>query len=93
MVRRVTSTEDGFSHLFTRILIFSWLWQPDRGPAVPKFGDWDETDPAAAEGYTQLFNLVREEKQSDTGKVPTMPSETSNSTTQKQANENTKVNL
>lgn len=63
---------------------------PDRGPAVPKFGDWDETDPAAAEGYTQLFNLVREEKQSDTGKVPTMPSEMSNSTTQKQANENTK---
>lgn len=63
---------------------------PDRGPAVPKFGDWDETDPAAAEGFTQVFNLVREEKHSDTGKVPTMPSETSNSTTQKQANENAK---
>ncbi|XP_057766303.1 RPM1-interacting protein 4-like isoform X2 [Salvia miltiorrhiza] len=63
---------------------------PDRSPAVPKFGDWDETDPAAAEGYTQVFNRVREEKNSETGKVPVMPTETSNSSTQKQANENTK---
>ncbi|KAG8362930.1 hypothetical protein BUALT_BualtUnG0022200 [Buddleja alternifolia] len=50
---------------------------PDRGPAVPKFGDWDETDPAAAEGYTHIFNRVREEKNSETGKVPVMPTEAS----------------
>lgn len=74
-------------------LIFSCLWQPDRGPAVPKFGDWDETDPAAAEGYTQVFNLVREEKNNETGKVPVKPTETSYSSTQKEANENGKVNM
>ncbi|KAH6809078.1 hypothetical protein C2S51_026861 [Perilla frutescens var. frutescens] len=66
---------------------------PDRSPAVPKFGDWDETDPAAAEGYTQVFNRVREEKHSETGKVPVMPTETSNSSNQKQANENAQVNI
>ena len=74
-------------------LIFSCLWQPDRGPAVPKFGDWDETDPSAAEGYTQVFNLVREEKNSETGKVPVKPTETSYSSTQKEANDNAKVNM
>lgn len=30
---------------------------------VPKFGDWDESDPASAEGYTHMFEKVREEKQ------------------------------
>lgn len=76
-----------------RVPDLSFLWQPDRSPAVPKFGDWDETDPAAAEGYTQVFNRVREEKNSETGKVPVMPNETSNCSTQKQANENAKVNM
>ncbi|KAL7105820.1 hypothetical protein ACP275_07G069700 [Erythranthe tilingii] len=64
---------------------------PDRSPAVPKFGDWDETDPASAEGYTQVFNRVREEKHSETGKVPIMPTETSYSNSQKQCrNDNSK---
>lgn len=82
-----------FSPLFTGVPDLLCLWQPDRSPAVPKFGDWDETDPAAAEGYTQVFNRVREEKHSETGKVPVMPNDTSNSSTQKQANENAKVNM
>ncbi|PIN21961.1 hypothetical protein CDL12_05337 [Handroanthus impetiginosus] len=56
---------------------------PDDSPAVPRFGEWDETDPAAAEGYTQIFNKVREEKHSETGKVPTVPTETSYSIDQK----------
>lgn len=73
-----------------------WLdfgfWQPDHGPAVPKFGDWDESDPAAAEGYTHIFNRVREEKQSGTGKVPAITTETSYSNGQKQyGNDNQKV--
>ncbi|KAE9450711.1 hypothetical protein C3L33_17385, partial [Rhododendron williamsianum] len=37
--------------------------QPDHGPVVPKFGDWDESNPASAEGYTHMFEKVREEKQ------------------------------
>lgn len=35
---------------------------PTRGSAVPKFGDWD-SNPASADGYTHIFNKVREEKQ------------------------------
>ncbi|XP_074377794.1 RPM1-interacting protein 4-like [Apium graveolens] len=35
---------------------------PDHGPVVPKFGDWDESDPSAGEGYTHIFNKVREGK-------------------------------
>ncbi|KAK6138577.1 hypothetical protein DH2020_027683 [Rehmannia glutinosa] len=67
---------------------------PDRSAAVPKFGEWDETDPTAAEGYTQIFNRVREEKHSETGKVPVMPTETSLSNGQKQyGNDNPKLNL
>ncbi|CAH8373879.1 unnamed protein product [Eruca vesicaria subsp. sativa] len=29
---------------------------------VPKFGDWDENNPASADGYTHIFNKVREER-------------------------------
>ncbi|KAL3828407.1 hypothetical protein ACJIZ3_017209 [Penstemon smallii] len=64
---------------------------PDHSPAVPKFGEWDETDPSAAEGYTHIFNKVREEKHSETGKVPIIPTETSYSNGQKQyQSDNTK---
>ncbi|KAJ1269282.1 hypothetical protein BS78_07G199400 [Paspalum vaginatum] len=40
---------------------------PTRGSAVPKFGDWD-SNPASADGYTHIFNKVREEKQTQPGK-------------------------
>ncbi|KAJ6815811.1 RPM1-interacting protein 4-like isoform X1 [Iris pallida] len=43
---------------------------PDKGPTVPKFGEWDENNPSSADGYTQLFNQVREEKQTGGAKVP-----------------------
>ncbi|KAJ8749154.1 hypothetical protein K2173_018623 [Erythroxylum novogranatense] len=45
---------------------------PDRGAAVPRFGEWDE-NPTSAEGYTHIFNRVREEKQA--GMVPGVPNE------------------
>lgn len=35
---------------------------PDKGAAIPKFGDWNENDPASADGYTHIFNAVREER-------------------------------
>lgn len=64
---------------------------PDHSPAVPKFGEWDEADPTSAEGYTHIFNKVREERQSGAGKVPVMPTETSYSNGQKRiANDNSK---
>uniref|UniRef100_A0A2P2JLL8 RPM1-interacting protein 4 n=1 Tax=Rhizophora mucronata TaxID=61149 RepID=A0A2P2JLL8_RHIMU len=46
---------------------------PDKGAAVPKFGDWDESNPASADGYTHIFNKVREERQA--GMVPGVPTE------------------
>ncbi|XP_021631362.1 RPM1-interacting protein 4 isoform X2 [Manihot esculenta] len=50
---------------------------PVKGAAVPKFGEWDENNPASADGYTHIFNQVREEKHSGAGKVPGMPTESS----------------
>ncbi|CAK7349383.1 unnamed protein product [Dovyalis caffra] len=50
---------------------------PEKGAAVPKFGDWDENNPSSADGYTHIFNKVREEKQIGEGKVPGMPTESS----------------
>ncbi|XP_059660151.1 RPM1-interacting protein 4-like [Cornus florida] len=42
---------------------------PDRGAAVPKFGDWDEKNPSAADGYTHIFNQVREERHTGPGQA------------------------
>ncbi|XP_052189592.1 RPM1-interacting protein 4-like isoform X2 [Diospyros lotus] len=64
---------------------------PDCSPAVPKFGEWDENDPASAQGFTHIFNKVREEKQSGAGKVPAIATEGSYSNGQKQQrNDNSK---
>ncbi|ESW12649.1 hypothetical protein PHAVU_008G130600 [Phaseolus vulgaris] len=46
---------------------------PDKGAAVPKFGEWDESNPASADNYTHIFNQVREEKQVGAGHVPGTP--------------------
>ncbi|KAL1208376.1 RPM1-interacting protein 4 [Cardamine amara subsp. amara] len=37
---------------------------PEKVTVVPKFGDWDENNPASADGYTHIFNKVREERSS-----------------------------
>ncbi|MQM01091.1 hypothetical protein Taro_033842 [Colocasia esculenta] len=42
----------------------------DKGSTVPKFGDWDEKNPSSADGFTHIFNKVREEKQVGAGKAP-----------------------
>ncbi|KDP39344.1 hypothetical protein JCGZ_01101 [Jatropha curcas] len=56
---------------------------PDGSAAVPKFGDWDETNPASADGYTHIFNRVRQERQGGAAKVPVLPTERSHSNGQK----------
>lgn len=38
---------------------------------MPKFGDWDEKDPSTGEGFTDIFEKVREEKQSGADTVGT----------------------
>ncbi|KAK4492193.1 hypothetical protein RD792_002991, partial [Penstemon davidsonii] len=45
---------------------------PDKGAAVPRFGDW-ENDPESAENFTQIFNQVRDEKNTGTGNVSGTP--------------------
>ncbi|KAG8387279.1 hypothetical protein BUALT_Bualt02G0004900 [Buddleja alternifolia] len=46
---------------------------PDKGAAVPRFGEWDENDPQAAENFTHIFNKVREERNTGPGNVTGTP--------------------
>jgi hypothetical protein len=54
------------------LVIATWNWfvnpiscdeQHHRVASVPKFGAWDELDPKSGEGFTVIFNKVKEEKQ------------------------------
>lgn len=49
----------------------------DKGAAVPKFGEWDESNPSSADGYTHIFNKVREERRVGDGGVSGMATEQS----------------
>jgi RPM1-interacting protein 4 len=56
---------------------------PEKVTVVPKFGDWDENNPSSADGYTHIFNKVREERSSGanvtgSSRTPTHPSPRSN---------------
>ncbi|KAL0363199.1 UNVERIFIED_CONTAM: RPM1-interacting protein 4 [Sesamum calycinum] len=44
-----------------------------RAVSVPRFGQWDENDPRSAEGFTVIFNRVKEEKQIAAAKFPPVP--------------------
>ncbi|XP_057781036.1 RPM1-interacting protein 4-like isoform X2 [Salvia miltiorrhiza] len=46
---------------------------PDKGAAVPRFGEWDENDPQSAENFTHIFNKVREERNTGAGNVSGTP--------------------
>ncbi|RWW41866.1 hypothetical protein BHE74_00052622, partial [Ensete ventricosum] len=39
---------------------------PEKVSSVPKFGAWDESNPSSGDGYTHIFNKVREEKTGST---------------------------
>lgn len=41
-----------------------------RSASVPKFGAWDDLDPKSGEGFTVIFNKVKEEKQTQAAKFP-----------------------
>ncbi|PON52174.1 RIN4, pathogenic type III effector avirulence factor Avr cleavage site [Parasponia andersonii] len=46
-----------------------------RAASIPKFGAWDVNDPKSGEGFTFIFDKLKEEKQINaTGKVPNMAS-------------------
>ncbi|KAF8014779.1 hypothetical protein BT93_H0548 [Corymbia citriodora subsp. variegata] len=40
---------------------------PSSGAAVPRFGDWNVNDPASGDGYTDVFNRIKEERQRGPG--------------------------
>ncbi|EYU40620.1 hypothetical protein ABFS82_14G054600 [Erythranthe guttata] len=46
---------------------------PEKGAAVPKFGEWDENNPESAENFTHIFNKVREERTTGAGNAPGTP--------------------
>lgn len=58
-------------------------FQPEKGAAVPRFGDWDEKNPASGDNYTHAFNIVRHEKISGSPMVPNMSAEQAYATRQK----------
>ncbi|KAI4348244.1 hypothetical protein L6164_008990 [Bauhinia variegata] len=39
----------------------------DKGPPLPKFGEWDVNNPASAEGFTVIFSKARDEKKGAAG--------------------------
>jgi RPM1-interacting protein 4 len=61
----------------------------DGGDTVPKFGDWDESDPSAAEGYTQVFEKIRDAKNS-AGNLASTPTGSSNALKRGSANDTSK---
>ncbi|RVW45866.1 RPM1-interacting protein 4 [Vitis vinifera] len=44
-----------------------------RVASVPKFGAWDETDPTSGEGFTVIFNKVKQERQVAATMLPRVP--------------------
>ncbi|KAI9395606.1 hypothetical protein POPTR_004G002500v4 [Populus trichocarpa] len=46
-----------------------------RAASIPKFGAWDETDPRSGEGFTVIFNRVKEEKQIASTTFPSVPTQ------------------
>lgn len=52
------------------LLTYYYFEQPDKGSSVPKFGEWDESNPASADSFTGIFEQVREEKKHGSAKPP-----------------------
>ncbi|KAL3649294.1 hypothetical protein CASFOL_005697 [Castilleja foliolosa] len=60
---------------------------PEKGAAVPRFGEWDENDPQAAENFTHIFNKVREERNTEGGNISGTPKHPSYGTRPQQPKE------
>ena len=61
------------SGLFYLFCVLGWQVQGHRVASVPKFGAWDETDPTSGEGFTVIFNKVKQERQVASTKLPPVP--------------------
>lgn len=49
-----------------------------RSASVPIFGAWDERDPKSGDGFTVIFEKVKEEKQIAAAKFPPVPQQPTN---------------
>ncbi|XP_068668518.1 RPM1-interacting protein 4-like [Aristolochia californica] len=47
--------------------------QSHRVASIPKFGAWDETDPKSGDGFTIIFDKVKEQKQMGISNTATIP--------------------
>ncbi|KAG6606311.1 RPM1-interacting protein 4, partial [Cucurbita argyrosperma subsp. sororia] len=45
----------------------------DKEVAVPKFGEWNDRDATPPDNYTAIFTKVREERQDQGARTPTLP--------------------
>lgn len=66
------------------------MWQSYRSASVPKFGQWDENDPRSGEGFTVIFNKVKEEKHIAAAKFPPVPLQSAASNYQPRQEKETK---
>ncbi|KAL9232766.1 hypothetical protein vseg_007836 [Gypsophila vaccaria] len=63
---------------------------PERGTAVPKFGEWDETDPSSADGFSHIFSKVKEERHGSAGNAPGGANQSQHSDGQKRRSKDSK---
>ncbi|KAG6416477.1 hypothetical protein SASPL_123907 [Salvia splendens] len=64
-----------------------------RSVSVPKFGQWDENDPRSGEGFTVIFNKVKEEKHIAAAKFPPVPLHITNNYQPSREKETTKFSI
>lgn len=54
--------------LYKKIVII--YLQRDKQPTIPKFGEWEDSDPSTGDGFTEKFDRVRKEnKNAENGAV------------------------
>ncbi|XP_022642885.1 RPM1-interacting protein 4 [Vigna radiata var. radiata] len=69
-----TKSFSSSSHTTNKSRNTSFNDQPNnRAPAIPKFGTWDVTDPNSGEGYTAIFNKIKEERQIKSANITNTP--------------------
>ncbi|GAB4848038.1 hypothetical protein Ancab_002698 [Ancistrocladus abbreviatus] len=61
------SSSPSLSHsLISQLPLLSFMASgAGKGGPLPKFGEWDVNNPASAEGFTVIFNKVRDQKKTN----------------------------
>ncbi|PWA91391.1 Pathogenic type III effector avirulence factor Avr cleavage site-containing protein [Artemisia annua] len=59
------------------LVLTKYLGYSHRSTSVPMFGAWDEKDPKSGEGFTVIFQKVKEEKHIAATKFPPIPQQPS----------------